>query len=65
MSCQSTGVSGSHIAGQQPRRTLIRDHMKRPYADRLLNHRFVADPGGGGLVGSDGLDGLKECFLGK
>ena len=21
----------------------MRDHMKRPYADRLLHHRFVAE----------------------
>lgn len=26
-------------------RTLIRDHLKRPYADRLLAHRFVAEEG--------------------
>ncbi|CAJ1334928.1 unnamed protein product [Effrenium voratum] len=37
-------------------RTLIRDHMKRPYADRLLQHRFVAEvplassPGGQSAV---------------
>eukprot|EP00435_Cladocopium_sp_Y103_P011722 s5018_g3.t1 len=32
---------------QQPRRTLVRDHMKRPYADRLLHHRFVQEPAAG------------------
>lgn len=28
-------------------KTLVRDHMKRPYADRLLHHRFVAEPAAG------------------
>lgn len=35
--------SSTKHQGNAPRRTLVRDHTKRPYADRLLNHRFVAE----------------------
>ena len=50
MSTQHGRRAGGFFLAQCLRRTLIRDHMKRPYADRLLQHRFVAEPGRG--VGS-------------